>query len=38
MYGTTKDFLKTFGLNSIAELPKLSESDIEKFELEGEKY
>ena len=37
-YGTTKDFLKTFGLNSIAELPKLSESDLEKFELEGEKY
>jgi segregation and condensation protein B len=38
MYGTTKEFLKLFGLNSIAELPKLSESDIEKFELEGEKY
>ena len=38
MYGTTKDFLKTFGLTSIAELPKLSESDLEKFELEGEKY
>jgi segregation and condensation protein B len=38
MYGTTKDFLKTFGLNSIAELPKLNESDLEKFELEGEKY
>jgi segregation and condensation protein B len=38
MYGTTKDFLKLFRLNSIAELPKLSESDIERFELEGEKY
>ena len=38
MYGTTRDFLKLFSLNSIAELPKLSESDIEKFELEGEKY
>ena len=38
MYGTTKEFLKLFHLNSIAELPKLSESDIEKFELEGEKY
>jgi len=33
MYGTTKEFLKIFGLNSIAELPKLSEADIEKFEL-----
>jgi len=37
-YGTTKDFLKLFHLNSIADLPKLSESDREKFELEGEKY
>jgi segregation and condensation protein B len=38
MYGTTKEFLKVFHLNSIADLPKLNESDIEKFELEGEKY
>jgi len=38
MYGTTKEFLKQFHLNSIAELPKLGESDIEKFELEGENY
>jgi segregation and condensation protein B len=38
MYGTTKEFLKIFNLNSIAELPKLSEADVEKFELEGEKY
>jgi len=38
MYGTTKEFLKTFHLSSIADLPKLGESDIEKFELEGEKY
>jgi len=37
-YGTTKEFLKIFNLNSISELPKLGESDIEKFELEGEKY
>ena len=36
LYGTTKEFLKLFSLNSIAELPKLSESDLEKFELEGE--
>ena len=35
LYGTTKEFLKIFHLNSIAELPKLTESDIEKFELEG---
>ena len=38
MYKTTKEFLKIFGLSSIAELPKLGESDIEKFELEGEQY
>ena len=38
MYGTTKEFLRQFHLNSIAELPKLGEGDIEKFELEGEKY
>ena len=38
MYGTTKEFLKIFHLNSIADLPKLNEADIEKFELEGEKY
>jgi len=38
MYGTTKDFLKQFHLNSIADLPKLGEIDIEKFELQGEKY
>jgi len=37
LYGTTKEFLKQFRLNSISELPKLGESDIEKFELEGEK-
>jgi len=37
-YGTTKEFLKQFHLNSISELPKLGESDIEKFELEGERY
>jgi segregation and condensation protein B len=38
LYGTTKEFLSQFHLNSIADLPKLSESDIFKFELEGEKY
>jgi len=35
-YGTTKGFLKHFRLNSIADLPKLSESDLDRFELEGE--
>jgi len=37
LYGTTKDFLKIFNLNSISDLPKLNEYDVEKFELEGEK-
>lgn len=32
-YGTTKSFLKVFGLNSIAELPKLDEMESERFEL-----
>ena len=36
MYGTTKEFLKIFGLGSIAELPKLSDIDIAKFELTAE--
>jgi segregation and condensation protein B len=35
-YGTTKEFLKQFRLNSIADLPKLSESDQDRFELESE--
>lgn len=35
-YGTTKEFLKVFRLNSIADLPKLSESDEERFTLEGD--
>jgi segregation and condensation protein B len=38
LYGTTKEFLNLFRLNTIADLPKLSEIDMEKFELEGEKY
>ena len=32
-YGTTKEFLKTFRLNSIADLPKLDEHESERFEL-----
>ena len=36
-YGTTKEFLKIFRLGSIAELPKLDESEADRFELEGER-
>jgi segregation and condensation protein B len=32
-FGTTKNFLKTFRLTSIADLPKLNEVDKERFEL-----
>jgi segregation and condensation protein B len=35
-YGTTREFLKFFRLESIADLPKLNESEIERFELTGE--
>jgi len=34
-YGTTKEFLKFFRLESIADLPKLDESETERFELNG---
>jgi segregation and condensation protein B len=37
-YGTTKEFLKHFRLNSIADLPKLSDSDQDRFELEAEQW
>ncbi|UTC66331.1 MULTISPECIES: SMC-Scp complex subunit ScpB [unclassified Treponema] len=33
MFGTTKEFLKVFRLNSIADLPKLDETESERFEL-----
>lgn len=33
LYGTTREFLKIFSLESIAELPKLNELDEEKFSL-----
>ena len=32
-YGTTKEFLKFFRLNSIADLPKLDQEEEERFEL-----
>jgi len=35
LYGTTKEFLKVFKLNSIADLPKLEEQDRDRFELNG---
>ena len=37
LYGTTKEFLKIFRLGSISDLPKLDESEAERFELEGER-
>ena len=33
LFGTTKEFLKLFRLNTIAELPKLDEAEEERFEL-----
>lgn len=33
LYGTTKEFLKFFRLNSISDLPKLDETESERFEL-----
>ena len=36
-YGTTREFLNIFHLSSIADLPKLDESEAERFELEGER-
>ncbi len=35
LYGTTKEFLKIFRLESIAELPKLDELDENKFAVDG---
>jgi segregation and condensation protein B len=34
-YGTTKTFLEFFRLESIADLPKLGESENDRFELDG---
>jgi segregation and condensation protein B len=35
-YGTTREFLKLFRLESIKDLPKLNEREADRFELEGE--
>jgi len=32
-FGTTKEFLKLFRLNSISDLPKLDETESDRFEL-----
>jgi len=37
LYGTTKEFLKIFHLNSIADLPKLDELEEKRFALDGPK-
>ncbi|MDR1398304.1 MAG: SMC-Scp complex subunit ScpB [Treponema sp.] len=34
-FGTTKEFLKLFRIKSIADLPKLNESEAERFELQS---
>ena len=36
LYGTSREFLKVFRLGSIADLPKLDESEAERFELKRE--
>ena len=35
-YGTTREFLKVFRMNSIADLPKLNEKEADRFELDSE--
>jgi segregation and condensation protein B len=35
-YGTTREFLKVFRLGSIADLPKLNETEADRFELDSE--
>jgi segregation and condensation protein B len=35
-YGTTREFLRLFRLNSIADLPKLDEREADRFELQGQ--
>ncbi|MDT8299598.1 MAG: SMC-Scp complex subunit ScpB, partial [Spirochaetaceae bacterium] len=37
LYGTTRQFLKIFRLESIADLPKLNEMDEKRFALDGTK-
>lgn len=37
LFGTTEEFLRSFGVNSIDELPELSEDQIEQFRSEAER-
>ena len=36
LFGTTEEFLRSFGVSSIEELPELSQSQIEEFKIEAE--
>ncbi|MCR5581875.1 MAG: SMC-Scp complex subunit ScpB [Pseudobutyrivibrio sp.] len=36
LFGTTEEFLRSFGVSSIEELPELSQAQIEEFKLEAE--
>ncbi len=36
LFGTTEEFLRSFGVSSIDELPELSQTQIEEFKLEAE--
>jgi segregation and condensation protein B len=36
LFGTTEEFLRSFGVSSIEELPELSQSQIEEFKMEAE--
>jgi segregation and condensation protein B len=36
LFGTTEEFLRSFGVSSIDELPELSQSQIEEFKMEAE--
>jgi segregation and condensation protein B len=36
LFGTTEEFLRSFGVSSIEELPELSQTQIEEFKIEAE--
>ena len=36
LFGTTEEFLRSFGVSSIDELPELSQTQIEEFKMEAE--
>ena len=37
LFGTTEQFLRTFGVKSLEELPRLNEMKLEEFRAEAEK-